>query len=67
MCDRTQAGKAQEATCTLDGMDGSEDARKNLAGCGILFQSYQVTVKLVKVLIALDEEIFNDVIHVAHC
>ena len=44
-------------------MDRAEDAADGVSGLGIALQDHQVPVELVEVLVALEQELADDVVH----
>ena len=58
--------EGEEAAGALDGVDRPEDAGQPLAGVGLLLEGDQVGVQLVEVLVALDQELLDDVVQTVH-
>ena len=56
----------QEAARALDGVDRAEDAAEQLARAGCALEGDEVAVQLVQVLVALHEELLDDVVHALH-
>ena len=54
----------QEAAGALDGVDGAEDAPEQVAAVRRLLEGDEVLVELVEVLVALDQELLDDLVHV---
>jgi hypothetical protein len=63
---RLQAAERQEAAGALDRVDRAEDARDQIAGARVLLQRDEVPVDLVQVLMALHEELADDLTKVFH-
>ena len=64
--DLLQAVERQEAAGALDRVDRPEDARQPLARVRLLLQGDEVRVQLVEVLVALDQELLDDVVQTVH-
>ena len=58
----TQTIEAQEACGPLDRVDGSEDAREHLGRARISLELEELVVEPVEVLVALQEELLDDLI-----
>ena len=58
--------EGEEAAGALDRVDRPEDAGQPLAGVRVLLQGDQVRVQLVEVLVALHQELFDDVVQTVH-
>ena len=65
--DRLELAERQEAAGALDGVDRAEDAGEELALTRALLQVDQVAVELVEVLVALHEELLDDLVHRHSC
>jgi hypothetical protein len=63
--DRLEPAEAEEAAGALDRVDRAEHAPKGLPRAGILLERHEVAVELVEVLAALDQELPDDIGHVA--
>ena len=61
-----QPGEAEKAAGALDGVDAAKDGGEQLTVAGMLFQRHEVPVESVEPLVALDQELSDDVVHVAH-
>ncbi len=61
-----QLGERQEAAGAFDGVKRTEDAGQPVAVPRLLFQGHQIAVELIQVLLALDEELPDDVVVVVH-
>ena len=60
---RLEFAIAEEAAAALERMDRAEDAGEGLLRAGILLEYNQVAIEAIQVLIALDQEFFDDLIH----
>src|SRR5687768_3859979 len=56
----------QEPARALDGVNGSEDARQHLPGSGVLLEGDEIPVQLVQVLMALYQELLDDLAQFLH-
>jgi hypothetical protein len=61
--DLLQVVEAEEAARALDGVDGAEHAGQQVTGLGRPFELHEVPVHLVEVLVALHEELLDDLVH----
>jgi hypothetical protein len=59
-------GEGEESTRPLDRVDGAENAGEEFDGGGFLFEGDQVRVEAVQHLVALHEELLDDVVHPFH-
>src|SRR3712207_2791956 len=66
MRDLLQPVEGQEAAGALDRVDRPEDAGQPLPRVRVLLQGDQVGVELVEVLVALHQELFDDVVQTVH-
>ena len=64
--DPLEVAEGEEPAGPLDGVDRAEDAREQLTRPRGALQRDQVLVQLVQVLVALDQELPNDVVNVVH-
>ena len=65
--DALELGEAEEPTRALDRVHHTEDALDGLLGGGVLLEGEQVLVEAIERLVALDQELLDDVVHiVAH-
>src|SRR4029453_18121934 len=62
MGERLEATKLQEAGGPLDGVDGAEDGAEQLPGGRVLLEGHQVAVELVEGLVALDQELRDELL-----
>ncbi len=63
-----EAVERQETAGSLDRVNRAEDARQQLPRLRLLLESHEVAVELVQVLVALHEELLDDLVHpVHHC
>ena len=60
--DRLELGEAEKPARAFDGVDRPEDRRQRLPVARILLERYQVPVKAVEVLVALDEELGDNLV-----
>ena len=65
MSDPFELEEAQEPAGALDRVHGAEDAREHVTGSGVSFECEEVAVQPVEALVALDEELRNDLVHLA--
>src|SRR6476660_9614155 len=65
MGDPLELKEAQEPAGALDRVHGAEDAREHVTGVGVSVQCEEVAVQPVEALVALDEELRNDLVHLA--
>ena len=64
--DRLEPVVGQEAAGALDRVDRAEHAAEQVPAGGVLLERDQVVVQLVEVLVALDEELLDDLVHLVH-
>ncbi len=64
--DGLEGVEREESAGALDGVHRAEDARQQLAGPGFALERDQVPVQLVQILVTLDEELGDDVVHDLH-
>ena len=61
-----RASRIPGTRSALDRVDRAEDAADGVSGLGIALQDHQVPVELVEVLVALEQELADDFILLAH-
>src|SRR5690606_33240354 len=61
-----EPGERQEAARALDRVDDPEDAREQLTGPRRALERHEVRVELIEVLVALDQELPDDLVHAIH-
>ena len=64
VCDALQSGEAEEPAGALDRVHHAEDAREGVLGMGIAFEGEQVAIQAVERLVALNQELLDDLVHV---
>src|SRR5205807_6433991 len=64
--DRLQLREREEAARPLDRVNRAEHARQQLVRVGFLLERDQVTVEAVQVLVALHEELLDDLVNAVH-
>jgi hypothetical protein len=64
--DRLQLAEGKEAARALDRVDRAEDAAQQLSRAGLALERDQVAVELVQVLVALHEELLDDLVDLIH-
>src|SRR5204863_6517369 len=57
-----QMFEAEEPAGSLDGVDGAEGAREDFLRGGILLERDEITIELIEILVALDQELPDDVV-----
>ena len=65
MGDPFELEETQEPAGALDRVHGAEDAREHLMGSGVSFECEEVAVQPVEALVALEQELRNDFVHLA--
>ncbi|MGY4643734.1 hypothetical protein ACVW07_001567 [Cellulomonas sp. URHB0016] len=61
-----EVAEREEAARALDGVDRPENAAQQVPGARSLLQRHEVAVQLVEVLMALDQELTDDLVDVLH-
>ena len=64
VCDALQPGEAEEPAGAFDRVHHAEDAREGVFGMGIAFEGEQVAIQAVERLVALNQELLDDLVHV---
>ena len=64
VCDALQPGEAEEPAGAFDRVHHAEDAREGVLGMGIAFEGEQVAIQAVERLVALNQELLDDLVHV---
>lgn len=63
---RLQIRESEEARRAFDRVNRAKDAGQTFFVVRIFFEVHQISIELVEVLVALDEELLDDLIHIAH-
>jgi hypothetical protein len=61
--DRLKRGESEETGCALDRVDAAEDTRQRVGVVGLLERNERL-LELIEVLVALDDELADDLVHV---
>ena len=62
MGEALEPAEGQETAGSLDGVDRAEDAAQYVARAGLALERDKVLIKLIEVLVALDQELTDDLL-----